>query len=61
MLEAALNQANFTQEQLAEKAGINKNYISKLENGKGNIQLENVKLLFIGKLSYISRHLSIGI
>lgn len=39
MLKEARREANLTQEQLAEKAGTKKSYISKLENGKGNIQL----------------------
>lgn len=35
MLKSARKDANLTQEQLAEKAGTKKSYISKLENGKG--------------------------
>jgi len=37
MLKEARKQVNMTQEQLADKAGTKKSYISKLENGKGNI------------------------
>ncbi|MDN3688067.1 helix-turn-helix domain-containing protein [Cyclobacterium jeungdonense] len=38
--------ANLTQEKLAEKAGTKKSYISKLENGKGNIQLSTLIRIF---------------
>jgi DNA-binding XRE family transcriptional regulator len=38
MLKQARKNANMTQEQLAIKAGTKKSYISKLENGRGNIQ-----------------------
>ncbi|MDO8967576.1 helix-turn-helix domain-containing protein [Algoriphagus sp.] len=46
MLKAARKEANLTQEQLAEKAGTKKSYISKLENGKGNIQLSTLIRIF---------------
>ncbi len=46
MLRAARKEANLTQEQLAEKAGTKKSYISKLENGKGNIQLSTLIRIF---------------
>ena len=46
MLKAARHQANLTQEELAEKAGTKKSYISKVENGKGNIQLSNLIRIF---------------
>ncbi|NHE55347.1 helix-turn-helix domain-containing protein [Cyclobacterium plantarum] len=46
MLKAARKAANLTQEQLAEKAGTKKSYISKLENGKGNIQLSTLIRIF---------------
>lgn len=46
MLKAARKDANLTQEQLAEKAGTKKSYISKLENGKGNIQLSTLIRIF---------------
>jgi DNA-binding XRE family transcriptional regulator len=42
----ARKEANLTQEQLAEKAGTKKSYISKLENGKGNIQLSTLIRIF---------------
>ena len=42
MLKEARKDANLTQEQLAEKAGTKKSYISKIENGKGNIQLSTL-------------------
>ena len=35
-----------TQEELAEKAGTKKSYISKVENGKGNIQLSTLIRIF---------------
>ena len=46
MLKAARKEANLTQEQLAERAGTKKSYISKLENGKGNIQLSTLIRIF---------------
>lgn len=46
MLKAARKEANMTQEQLAEKAGTKKSYISKIENGKGNIQLSTLIRIF---------------
>lgn len=46
MLKEARKEANMTQEQLAEKAGTKKSYISKLENGKGNIQLSTLIRIF---------------
>lgn len=46
MLKSARKEANLTQEQLAEKAGTKKSYISKLENGKGNIQLSTLIRIF---------------
>ena len=46
MLKAARKDANLTQEQLAEKAGTKKSYISKIENGKGNIQLSTLIRIF---------------
>lgn len=42
MLKAARKEAKLTQEQLADKAGTKKSYISKLENGKGNIQFSTL-------------------
>ena len=46
MLKAARKEANLTQEQLAERAGTKKSYISKLENGKGNVQLSTLIRIF---------------
>ncbi|MDO5666106.1 MAG: helix-turn-helix transcriptional regulator [Bacteroidia bacterium] len=46
MLKSARKDANLTQEQLAEKAGTKKSYISKIENGKGNIQLSTLIRIF---------------
>lgn len=46
MLKAARKEANLTQEQLAEKAGTKKSYISKIENGRGNIQLSTLFRIF---------------
>ncbi len=49
MLKAARKEAKLTQEQLAEKTGTKKSYISKIENGKGNINLSTlVKIFEIG-------------
>jgi len=46
MLKEARRSANLTQEQLAEKTGTKKSYISKIENGKGNIQLSTLIRIF---------------
>ena len=46
MLKEARKSANLTQEQLAIKAGTKKSYISKIENGKGNIQLSTLIRIF---------------
>ena len=46
MLKEARREANITQEQLAERAGTKKSYISKIENGKGNIQLNTLIRIF---------------
>ena len=46
MLKSAREEAKMTQEQLAEKAGTKKSYISKIENGKGNIQLSTLIRIF---------------
>lgn len=46
MLKEARREANLTQEQLADKAGTKKSYISKLENAKGNIQLSTLIRIF---------------
>jgi len=46
MLKEARKKANLTQEQLAERAGTAKSYISKIENAKGNIQLSTLIRIF---------------
>jgi ribosome-binding protein aMBF1 (putative translation factor) len=46
MLKEARHDANLTQEQLADKAGTKKSYISKIENAKGNIQLSTLIRIF---------------
>ena len=46
MLKEARKAANMTQEQLAEKVGTKKSYISRLENGKCDIQLSTLYRIF---------------
>lgn len=46
MLKEARIEANLTQEQLADRAGTKKSYISKVENGKGNLQLSTLIRIF---------------
>ncbi len=46
MLKEAGKDAKMTQQQLAEKAGNKKSYISKIENAKGNIQLSTLIRIF---------------
>jgi HTH-type transcriptional regulator/antitoxin HipB len=46
MLKEARKDANMTQEQLAEKVGTKKSYISRLENGKCDIQLSTLYRIF---------------
>lgn len=46
MLKQARKQSKMTQEELALKAGTKKSYISKIENGKGNIQLSTLIRIF---------------
>ena len=46
MLKEARKEARLTQQQLAEKAGTKKSYISKIENAKGNIQLSTLIRIF---------------
>ena len=46
MLKTARKEAKLTQEQLAERVGTKKSYISRLENGKGNIQLATLIRIF---------------
>lgn len=46
MLKDARKEANMTQEQLAQKVGTKKSYISRLENGKCDIQLSTLYRIF---------------
>ena len=46
MLKEARRDANMTQEQLAEKVGTKKSYISRLENGRCDIQLSTLYRIF---------------
>ena len=46
MLKEARKEANITQEELAKKIGTQKSYISRLENGKGDIQLSTLFKIF---------------
>ena len=46
MLKEARRDANMTQEQLAEKVGTKKSYISRLENGSCDIQLSTLYRIF---------------
>lgn len=58
MLKEARKEANLTQEQLAEKTGTKKSYISRIETGKSDIQLSTFyKLIEIG----LGKTLSISI
>ncbi len=46
MLKEARKDANLTQAELAERVGTRKSYISKIENGKGNITLQTLIKIF---------------
>lgn len=46
MLKEARKEANMTQEQLAHKVGTKKSYISRIENGKCDIQLSTLYRIF---------------
>ncbi len=46
MLKEARKEANMTQQQLAEKIGTKKSYISRLENGKCDVQLSTLYRIF---------------
>lgn len=46
ILKEARREAELTQEQLAEKVGTKKSYISRLENGKCDIQLSTLYRIF---------------
>ena len=58
MLKEARKEANLTQEQLAEKTGTKKSYISRIERGLSDIQISTYhKLIEIG----LGKHLNITI
>lgn len=46
MIKETRKEAHMTQEQLAEKTGTKKSYISRLENGKIDIQLSTLFKIF---------------
>ena len=46
LLKEARTEAHMTQQQLAEKVGTKKSYISRLENGKCDIQLSTLYRIF---------------
>jgi HTH-type transcriptional regulator / antitoxin HipB len=46
MLKEARREANMTQEELAERVGTKKSYISRLENGHCDIQLSTLYRIF---------------
>ena len=46
MIKEARKEAHMTQEQLAEKTGTKKSYISRLENGKIDIQISTLFKIF---------------
>jgi DNA-binding XRE family transcriptional regulator len=46
MLKEARKEAKMTQQELAEKTGTKKSYISRIENAKGNIQLSTLIRIF---------------
>ncbi|HPH16071.1 MAG TPA: helix-turn-helix transcriptional regulator [Bacteroidales bacterium] len=46
MLKESRKEVHLTQEQLAEKVGTKKSYISRLENGKCDIQLSTLYRIF---------------
>jgi DNA-binding XRE family transcriptional regulator len=59
MLKEARKEAEMTQEQLAEKIGTKKSYISRLENGKCDIQLSTLYKIFefgLGKQINLTAH-----
>lgn len=58
MLKEARKEAHVTQEQLAERTGTKKSYISRVENGQSDIQISTYhKLIEIG----LGKHLNISI
>lgn len=46
ILKDARKKANLTQEQLADRIGTKKSYISRLENGKADVQLSTLFKIF---------------
>ncbi len=49
LIKAERKQAKMTQEQLAKKIGANKSFISRIENGRSDIQLSTLyKLIELG-------------
>jgi len=57
LLKDARLQAKITQEQLAERIGTKKSYISKLESGKSDIQISTLYRIFekgLGKTVHLS-------
>ncbi len=46
MLKEARKESRLTQEQLAERAGTRKSYISRIENARGDIQLSTLIRIF---------------
>lgn len=58
MIKEARKEAHLTQEELAEKSGTKKSYISRVENGKIDIQISTLfKIFEIG----LGKHLNISI
>lgn len=58
MLKEARKEANMTQEELAERTGTKKSYISRIERGLSDIQISTYyKLIEIG----LGKHLNISI
>lgn len=58
MLKEARKEAHVTQEELAEKTGTKKSYISRIERGQSDIQISTYyKLIEIG----LGKHLNISI
>ena len=45
MLKEARKEANLTQEELAQRAGIDKSYISDIENGRSDVSLSDFHTL----------------
>src|SRR5437764_251369 len=46
VISEVLKEANMTQQQLADKVGTKKSYISRIENGKCDIQLSTLYRIF---------------